>query len=115
MKKIALAIALTVATVPAFAECYSDGIRVGVVQKISKKGYMMKSWEGELVMQGMDAQGRRISNVWKFSTLNAQAAAAIEQAAMSGREVALKYCQRNPVVPHPDIDTEYEIMQAVQR
>lgn len=74
---------------------------------------MMKSWEGELVMEGLKGNSQRITNVWKFSVLNAQVASVIENAAMSGKSVALKYCQRNPMVAHPDIDTDYEITQAV--
>ena len=97
------------------AGCYSDGIRVGVVQKISAKGYMSKSWEGEMVQEGIKSGQNGISNIWKFSTLNGQVAKTIEDAAMSGRPVALKYCQRNPIMPHLDIDSTYEIIQAVAR
>ena len=108
-----LVIALTAIT--ASAECYSDGIRVGAVQKISKKGMVMKSWEGELVMEGVKGSQRAISNVWRFSVLDKNVASAIEDAAMTGEQVALKYCQHNPLVPHPNIDADYEITKAVIR
>jgi len=29
---------------------YSDGERVGYIQKISRKGWVCKTWEGELAM-----------------------------------------------------------------
>jgi len=49
---LAASVLLTVIlSTPAQADCYSEGIRVGVVQKISKKGMINKSWEGELVMK----------------------------------------------------------------
>lgn len=48
---------------------YSEGSRTGTVQKISKKGIMMKTWEGELVTDGLRA-GTGNMNVWNFSVDN---------------------------------------------
>lgn len=102
------------------AECYSDGIRVGTVQKFSRKGLMNKSWEGELVMEGTkiagDKTGIRGGNVWKFSALDPEVAKVIDSAMMSGHQVALKYCQNNPVnTSFTTQDTPYLITQAVER
>jgi len=115
MKKILLALMLVSIAVPAMADCYSDGIRVGVVQKFSKKGMLMKSWEGELVMEGTKSTGRSATDVWKFSTLDAASAAVIEDSMMSGKSVSLKYCQLSPYTPNIDTDTTYRIVKAVIR
>ncbi len=47
---------------------YSEGHRDGYVQKFSQKGYVVKSWEGELATAGYrsDSEGR-VSNMWMFS------------------------------------------------
>lgn len=46
---------------------YSDGYRDGLVQKLSHKGVLRKSWEGELALPGFNADKNNISNVWHFS------------------------------------------------
>jgi len=48
---------------------YSDGTRTGVLMKISTKGYVFKTIEGEANMGGIstDMQGGDIGNIWSFS------------------------------------------------
>lgn len=121
MKKILTAIVITVAALSARAECYSDGVRVGTVQKFSSKGVVNKSWEGELVMEGEKIKGNsagiRGGNVWAFSVLDAAVAKVIDEATMSGAPVALRYCQASPldVTVKVSSDTPYRITQAVIR
>ena len=114
--KLLAAILLTASTF-AYAGCYSEGVRVGTVQKFSVKGFVNKSWEGELVMEGtkVSTQGNstRGGNVWKFSVTDKQVAATVEDAVMSGKPVALKYCQG--VFTFGQTDTTYEITKAVLR
>lgn len=43
MKKIIAISILALASASAQAMCYSDGIRSGIVQKFSKKGFLVKS------------------------------------------------------------------------
>ena len=99
------------------AECYSEGVRVGMVQKFSAKGWVNKSWEGELVMDGTkfsgNANGSRGGNVWRFSVLDAGVAQSIDDAVMNGRPVALKYCQ--VAFALGQTDTPYRITKAVLR
>lgn len=99
------------------AECYSEGVRIGTVQKFSAKGWVNKSWEGELVMDGTkfssNANGSRGGNVWKFSVLEPAVASQIDDAVMTGRPVALKYCQ--VVLTLGQTDTQYRITKAVPR
>ena len=117
--KIAIIAAITLAvSVSASAgDCYSDGIRVGTIQKFSNKGVINKSWEGELVMEGTKISGGSSSvkggNVWKFSVLDATVAKVIDEATMLGSPIALKYCQVAFQVGQSD--TNYRITQAVIR
>lgn len=98
-------------------ECYSDGVRVGTIQKFSQKGIVNKSWEGELVMDGVklggNSSGIRGGNVWRFSVLDAAVAKTIDEATLTGAPVALRYCQ--VLVTLLQTDTPYRITQAVIR
>lgn len=112
-------VALSVTSV--HAECYSDGVRVGVVQKLSAKGMVTKSWEGELVMEGEkikgNANGIKGGNVWAFSVVDAAVAKVIDESTMTGAPIALRYCQASPldVTVKMSTDTPYRITQAVIR
>ena len=65
---------------------YSSGDRAGWVQKFSRKGWICKTWEGELALVSMPG-----SAVEKFFfTVHDEAAAAQIQQAM-GRRVTLHY------------------------
>ena len=75
----------------------STGKRVGTVTKFSYKGLMFKSYEGELVMGGLNAGG--YGNVWSFSVQDPKVAEAIDQDMASNLPVVLTYEQtlgRNP-------------------
>lgn len=111
-----IALAFTVGFAHA-GDCYSEGVRVGEVQKFSQKGLINKSWEGELVMDGTKIKGSngRMTggNVWKFSVFDKDVAKVIDNAVMSGNNVALRYCQ--VLVQIAQTDTNYRITQAVER
>jgi len=118
MKKVIIALSMSAVALSAVAsDCYSDGVRVGTVQKFSSKGVINKSWEGELVMEGEKIKGSggsvRGGNVWAFSVLDANVAKVIDEVVMSGAAVALKYCQVAFQVGQTD--TNYRITQAVIR
>ena len=115
--KALICIAALVAASQANAGCFSEGVRVGTIQKFSQKGLINKSWEGELVMDGVKLKsgqnGLRGGNVWKFSVLDPEVAKAIDGATLSGNPVALKYCQVYMTLAQTD--TPYRITQAVER
>lgn len=47
---------------------YSDGARVGVINKFSEKGFMWKTYEGEMALEGISSTGNTIgANIWQFS------------------------------------------------
>jgi hypothetical protein len=61
---------------------YSSGLRVGFVQKFSKKGWICKTWEGELAMVNMPGA---MSQIFTFSVRNDSVAKAINDAMAKGR------------------------------
>jgi hypothetical protein len=61
---------------------YSSGQRVGFVQKFSRKGWLCKTWEGELAMVNMPGA---LSQIFVFSVRNDSVARAINDAMAKGR------------------------------
>jgi hypothetical protein len=72
---------------------YSSGMRVGFVQKFSKKGWLCKTWEGELAMVNMPGA---MSQIFTFSVRNDSVAAAINEAMTKGR-LELQYDEHRGV------------------
>ena len=75
---------------------YSEGDRAGVVSKLSKKGYVFKTQEGELNVGAQGQVGNMVSNLWQFTVEsgNEKLSKDIEDAMTSGRRVKLHYEQR---------------------
>jgi hypothetical protein len=67
---------------------YSEGDRPGWVQKISRKGWLCKTWEGELA-QSPTMPGASVPTVWDFSVRDDSVAQQINAAA--GKRVSLHY------------------------
>jgi len=90
---------------------YSTGTRVGVVTKLSKKGIVWDSWEGELLMALPSEVGGSVQPE-KFSFSiggNDTVVVSMVQAAMkSGKRVELVY--RQWLCAPPTIDTQYVII-----
>jgi hypothetical protein len=72
---------------------YSSGLRVGFVQKFSKKGWICKTWEGELAMVNMPGA---MSQIFTFSVRNDSVAKAINDAMAHGR-LELQYDEHRGV------------------
>jgi hypothetical protein len=110
---IAAMAALTLSASAHAEECYSTGVRTGTIQKFASKGILSKSYEGELVQDGLRTkQDAGVTNVWRFSAVNTQVADKIDAFALSGHPVTLKYCQsffRNPM----KTSTAYIVTEAV--
>jgi hypothetical protein len=83
---------------------YSTGQRAGYVQKISKKGWLCKTWEGELAMSTVPGTAPQI---FTFSVRDDSIAEKIENAA--GQRVALSYEQHKGVPGSCFGETEYFI------
>jgi hypothetical protein len=81
---------------------YSTGQRSGYVQKISKKGWLCKTWEGELAMTTMPGTAPQI---FRFTVRDDATAGRIEQVA--GQRVALDYQQHKGIPSSCFGETEY--------
>lgn len=101
------------ATVMATSGCtgcgsdYSDGDRVGVVTKFSRKGLVCKSWEGEMTLTGFRPaeNNAMVANIWKFSADDA-IAPKITKAMQTG---PLKLTYRQWAIAPSCQDTDYNI------
>ena len=52
---------------------YSDGWRSGTLTKFSRKGYIFKTWEGEIYQRGAEDASLNIMNkAWNFSVEDKQ-------------------------------------------
>ncbi len=76
---------------------YSEGFRSGIVMKISTRGVVFKTTEGQLNMQviGHSDMGTS-SQIWEFSVENNKAdiIEALRQASLTGERVEIAYIQR---------------------
>ena len=79
---------------------YSDGTRTGFLRKLSHKGMVFKTWEGELQMSGIPApveQGQLATggNVWLFSVKSGdeQVIKDLQDAEARNVRVTLNYTQ----------------------
>jgi hypothetical protein len=81
---------------------YSSGERAGYVQKFSRKGWICKTWEGELAMVSMPGT---MSEKFLFSVRDDKVAAYINNSL--GKRVALSYQQHVGIPTSCFGDTEY--------
>jgi len=65
---------------------YSEGERAGYIQKFSSKGWLCKTWEGEVAMVTMPGA---IPDKFMFSVRDDEVAARIN--ALAGRRLVLRY------------------------
>jgi hypothetical protein len=95
-------LALMTYTWVAMSWSYSSGERAGYVQKFSKKGWIWKTWEGELAMVNLPGA---MPEKFEFSVLSDSVAAQINQTL--GRRVTLTYEQHKGVPLSYFGETEY--------
>jgi len=77
---------LSLWTAIALSWSYSTGDRVGYVQKFSRKGWLCKTWEGELAMVSMPGT---VAQIFPFTVRDDAVAAKVNAAA--GKRVAITY------------------------
>jgi hypothetical protein len=65
---------------------YSDGERAGYVQKFSRKGWICKTWEGELAMANLPGA---MPEVFRFTVRDDAVAARINES--MGQRVSVRY------------------------
>src|SRR5438046_3178042 len=81
---------------------YSEGERTGYVQKISKKGWICKTWEGELAMTPVPGSAPQM---FLFTVPDEKVADMITKT--SGRQVNLMYQQHKGVPSTCFAESEY--------
>ena len=81
---------------------YANGERAGYIQKISKKGWLCKTWEGELAMANLPGT---MPQIFSFTVRNDSIAHVLEQNA--GKQVSLTYEQHRGIPTACFGETEY--------
>ena len=81
---------------------YSDGERAGILQKFSRKGWLCKTYEGELAMSIVPGI---TPTIWEFSVRDAAVVEALQGAL--GKRVALHYTEHRGVPTTCFAETSY--------
>jgi len=84
---------------------YSTGERAGYVQKFSKKGWVCKTWEGELALVSIPGT---MSEKFYFTVRDDAVAARVNQT--MGKRVALRYEQHKGIPTSCFGETEYFVV-----
>lgn len=95
-------VVLTLWSAIAMTYTYSSGDRAGYIQKFSKKGWLCKTYEGEIAMVNIPGQ---IANTFQFTVRDDSIAALINAA--QGKRVALTYKQHKGAPTSCFGETEY--------
>jgi hypothetical protein len=88
---------------------YSEGERAGYVQKLSRKGWMCKTWEGELALVTMPGA---IPEKFTFTVRDDATASRIN--ALAGERVVLSYQQHKFIPTSCFGDTEYFVVDVAK-
>ncbi len=83
---------------------YSSGERAGYVQKISKKGWVCKTWEGELAQANLPGS---MPSIFQFSVRNDSTAHILESS--MGKQVSISYAEHRGVPTKCFGETNYYI------
>ncbi|GAC1597468.1 MAG: 6-phosphogluconate dehydrogenase [Ginsengibacter sp.] len=95
------------------AYTYSDGNRAGKLIKFSHKGYVFKTYEGELNLGGINAStgGVMVNNMWDFSVVDQRVADSLSKC--EGKDVTIHYKEKIRTVPWRG-DTKYIVDKVVE-
>ena len=88
---------------------YSEGERAGYVQKLSRKGWLCKTWEGELALVTMPGA---IPEKFIFTVPDNTTAGRIN--ALAGERVVLNYQQHKFIPSSCFGDTEYFVVDVAK-
>jgi hypothetical protein len=86
---------------------YSDGERSGFLQKVSRKGWICKTWEGELQLVAIPGAA---PEMFHFTVRDQQVANDLEH--LMGQRVTVYYEQHRGVPTSCFGDTEYFVTKA---
>ena len=88
---------------------YSSGARAGYVQKFSKRGWVCKTWEGELAI--INTPGS-LQQTFPFTVRDEAVAAKVN--ALMGKRISLSYEEHRGVPSSCFGDTGYFVVDAVE-
>ena len=86
---------------------YSEGERAGTLQKFSRKGWVCKTWEGELQISTIPGSAPIL---WEFSVRDATVAAHLEEAVAHNGRVVLEYEEHRGVPSSCFGETDYFVI-----
>src|SRR3954469_14181942 len=88
---------------------YSSGERAGFLQKLSRKGWLCKTWEGELALQNVPGTQ---AEIFAFSVRDDAVAKRLQE--FEGQKIAITYEQHKGVPSSCFGETEYFVTDAVK-
>lgn len=88
---------------------YSKGERAGYLQKLSDKGWVCKTWEGELALQNLPGSQ---AEIFRFSVRDNAVAKQLQE--VEGQKVALVYEQHKGVPSTCFGESEYFVTGVVK-
>ena len=100
LKKILIIIVILGLGIMAFLYfgIYSEGTRAGIIMKVSSKGALIKTWEGQMNLETFGAMKstNMVSETFSFSIEdgNPELIEELNAAALSGERVNLRYIER---------------------
>jgi len=100
-------LAFTVYTWTALHYVYSSGERAGFLQKISKKGWICKTWEGEIQLAAIPGS---MPEKFEFTVRSDSIAEVLNR--LNGERVVVTYEQHKGIPTSCFGDTEYFVTQA---
>jgi hypothetical protein len=81
---------------------YSEGVRAGTVLKVSKRGLLFKTYEGQLDLDVFGATANKenlFDQSFKFSVKDAAVISQLEAVALTGERVNLRYEEKYMRIP----------------
>jgi len=100
-------VAFTIYTFAALNYVYSSGERAGFLQKISKKGWICKTWEGEIQLAAIPGS---MPEKFEFTVRSDSIAEVLNK--LNGERVVVTYEQHKGLPTSCFGDTEYFVTQA---
>ena len=100
LKKILIVIVIVALAIVAFLYFgkFSEGNRAGIIMKVSKRGTIFKTWEGQMNLETFGAvkTDNIVSEIFSFSVEggNQELIDELNAVALSGERVNLKYIER---------------------
>ncbi len=92
---------------------FSEGTRTGQLIKISKKGYVFKTYEGQLNLGGIEGGPEgMMGTIWNFSMKKEDMYHKLEE--LEGKKVMLRYKEINKSMPWQG-DTNYFVYEVEER